>query len=509
MKKRRFSLSIYILLISVSSTIIYLCTVLLGSNFFLKQNMVKEQNFRNENVFKSSFQRESGRFAQLERSLDLQVKAIAPEEELNKDRLFQLVENMLEKHRVFQVVMIAYANKAEVLSVNKDFNIICAWWNGHTLRKIFNPIELSNRNHIEWFTKAYQTGKPSWSSLYLDPLINCQMLAYSVPLNDERESVRAVFTVCLTLQNIGLELKKSPLNNVCRSFVCDTSGKFYYRSYNGAWQNLTLTNEDPDSFVGEKRISKKIRELNVDKVYLELMKNFTESPEGSFRMKDVLGVKSVIIYYRKSVITGSIWGEIVGEHHVLETVRLANNNALICFVAGIIFVTLFSFLIAGLLTRPLRSFVHSTRAIIDGDFNYPLPKKIYVSEIKGVRTTFSTMRKALKKQIQKIRKSTVEKESVLAQLEVARKIQQGMLNIDFATPLKNGVELFALTRNYAELSGSIYDFDILEDGSIYFCIGKSKYFGSFRLTVHEPASGFSLGVDRLSKRSCSCSASGK
>lgn len=97
MKKRYFSLSIFILLISLFSTVIFLCTVLLGSNIYLKQNMVKEQNFRNENVFKSSYKRESGRFAQLERSLDLQVKAISPNTELRKDQLFQLAESLIEK----------------------------------------------------------------------------------------------------------------------------------------------------------------------------------------------------------------------------------------------------------------------------------------------------------------------------------------------------------------------------------------------------------------------------
>ena len=121
------------------------------------------------------------------------------------------------------------------------------------------------------------------------------------------------------------------------------------------------------------------------------------------------------------------------------------------------------------MTRPIVRLVSATRKIGQGDFNAPLPVRKSRDEVAQLTRAFAVMQDELRNYIRHLEKTTVEKEKIESELNVAHNIQMGMLPRGFTTP--ENWDLFATLDPAKAVGGDLYDFFYLDADHLCIAIG--------------------------------------
>lgn len=121
--------------------------------------------------------------------------------------------------------------------------------------------------------------------------------------------------------------------------------------------------------------------------------------------------------------------------------------------------------------RPLSKIADATEAIAQGDFTTQLPVIKGHSDISHLRDSFVSMQEELTKYIDDLRSTTEKKANMERDLQIAAKIQQGMLLKMFpAFPDRMDIDIYGMQRAAKEVGGDIFDF-LMRDDRLYFLIG--------------------------------------
>lgn len=110
---------------------------------------------------------------------------------------------------------------------------------------------------------------------------------------------------------------------------------------------------------------------------------------------------------------------------------------------------------------PLSRFAGAARQIAGGDFNVPLPQSKYKDEMGQLHDAFEYMQKALVEYMDRLRRTTAQKERIESELRIASDIQMGMIPKLFPPfPERKDIDLFAVLKPAKEVGGDLYDFFI-------------------------------------------------
>jgi serine phosphatase RsbU (regulator of sigma subunit) len=163
-----------------------------------------------------------------------------------------------------------------------------------------------------------------------------------------------------------------------------------------------------------------------------------------FDKKTKVLIGSVHLFFSKKSID-NVWKEISGSIIFISIVSLAIGS-----VGAII--------LALIVTRPISQLITSVRKVGEGYWDH----KIYINrsdEIGELAWAFQEMTDSLKYNYQKLmqaNKGLVEKEKIKEDLNIAKKIQRGLL--PKKVPLLPGIGLSVLYRAAREVGGDYYDF---------------------------------------------------
>lgn len=123
------------------------------------------------------------------------------------------------------------------------------------------------------------------------------------------------------------------------------------------------------------------------------------------------------------------------------------------------------------ISAPIRTLVHGVEAVSGGNLDTTLAIRTG-DEIQTLAEAFQRMIADLKAYIANLRKVTSEKERVESELHVANRIQASMLPRIFPPfPDIKEIDLFATMQPAREVGGDFFDFFLLEDGRLCFCVG--------------------------------------
>jgi sigma-B regulation protein RsbU (phosphoserine phosphatase) len=183
------------------------------------------------------------------------------------------------------------------------------------------------------------------------------------------------------------------------------------------------------------------------------------------------GEKMVAVYHRIREAPGWVLGVALREDELMgPATRLM--RVLLYLMAGIIAAVL---IVVGVISRrlaaPIRDLLEGVKKVGSGALDQPLAIRTG-DEIESLATAFNTMQFDLKKHIETLRRTTVEKERIEHDLHVANRIQGSMLPRTFPPFLKiPNLDLYATMEPAREVGGDFYDFFMVDERRLCFCIG--------------------------------------
>lgn len=295
-----------------------------------------------------------------------------------------------------------------------------------------------------WFTDPIASGNPTWSKPYVDKGGgNCLMTTYSIPLKDDSGTIYAVITADVALEYLEKEIEELRPYPDSRSLLLTADG-------------AVLEANPADT---TDRMSRLIAETS---------HQLTTSSHADGDM-DVDGCQYIACYSR---ISGPdiIIATVTPYKSVLSTIMQLKLPLMIIIgcgflllLAGIRFVIIYA-------TRPLNSLCHAAIEIGRGDFTTPLPPAGPYADLGRLRDAMSHMTESIQHYIATIADNARSMERIESELDIARRIQQGMLPRQWqAEDEDTGIKIGALLHPAREVSGDMYDY-VYADGLLYFIV---------------------------------------
>lgn len=296
---------------------------------------------------------------------------------------------------------------------------------------------------MEWFKVAFSTKKSYWTEPYFDEGGGeIQMSTFCLPLFDLEGNVFAVMTA-----DIPIDQMREKLNSIHP----------YEHSYIVMASRSGRLLNDKDTSVTLLSLAEK----NKDPRVKEFSKAMMEGKSGYSRfMFD--GIAGFVIY--GPLENG--WSAAISCQY-RDVLRRSSQMHLILIIVGLIGI-LIMFLICYRtilrLTRPITELSVSALNMAKGNFQAQLPEIKSKDEMMMLHDSFSYMQKSLTHYINELKTTTAQNERMEGELNVARKIQMGML------PRNYPDNLYAFLEPAKEVGGDLYDF-FIKDKMLYFAVG--------------------------------------
>ncbi len=311
---------------------------------------------------------------------------------------------------------------------------------------------------MDWYLIPKLKDEPYWSEPYFDAgLGGVAMTTYSVPLYDKNNEFIGVATADVSLEWITetiAEYKPYP-----QSYSFMLSKNAYYISHADKHKILNET-----FFTGTYDMHNE----TVAEIGSEMLAHKQGNRE--FLFNDDLRYA----FYGAIERTGWSVGTVSFKSDIFMEINKVNRNFWLLIAGGLILIFSLTILVIRRATRPLEIFAKSADVISKGDFNAPLPEITSRDEMYKLREAFVNMQSSLKNYIDELQTTTKAQERIESELEIATKIQMGMLPTIFPpNPNLPDVDLYASLIPAKEVGGDLYDF--FSDGdTLYFTVGDAS-----------------------------------
>ncbi len=173
--------------------------------------------------------------------------------------------------------------------------------------------------------------------------------------------------------------------------------------------------------------------------------------------------------YAPLASTGWSLGIIFPEDDLMDDLYSFFRKILWIVACSLLALLVTTILITRSLTRPIIHLVDATRQIGQGDFHSKLPVRKTRDEIMQLTSAFAVMQEELGNYILTLQQTTMAKEKIESELQVAHNIQMGMLPRGFLTP--GNWELYATLDPAKAVGGDLYDFFYPDPDHLCIAIG--------------------------------------
>ena len=311
---------------------------------------------------------------------------------------------------------------------------------------------------MDWYRLPKLLNKPVWTEPYFDKGGgNALMCTYSIPIYhavDGRRKFAGVLTMDISL--VAFE-------RIVNSIKVFKSGYGFLISREG----MIITS--PKMVMENRNVLELVR-AGKGQNSVEAIKDMLAGKSG-FKSMDGLEAKSnpSFLAYAPVASTGWSFGILFPADELLDDLFQFFRKILWIFVYSILALLLTTILITRRLTRPIIRLVDATKKIGHGDFHAKLPVRKSKDEIAQLTNAFSVMQDELSNYIVSLQETTMAKEKIESELNVAHTIQMGMLPRGFNTP--DNWELYATLDPAKAVGGDLYDFFYLDPDHLCVAIG--------------------------------------
>ena len=335
---------------------------------------------------------------------------------------------------------------------------------------IMKTIEGQKQDYLkqEWFTEAMKAKEGYWSKPFFSGSDKkTPLVAYLLPIHDERDSTVAVLGVDVSLDKLFDVFKAKRNDNEepwdpefeIYTFAIDSTGTYLAH---------------PD----RKRI--------INGNYFDYAKNSPDTLDDHLGRMMTSGEDSDIGDWEKDLA-------IDGEKAFVSYQSIEHTPWSLAFVLPTFLIDIISYILGGFLlffiliglivvffagrhgikkvAKPLKQLAASADEVAKGNFDTPLPQMKHRDEVHQLRDSFENMQQSLTKYIEELKTTTAQKASIESELNIAHDIQMSMLPKTFPPyPERTDIDIYGSLTPAKGVGGDLFDFHI-RDEKLYFCIG--------------------------------------
>ena len=291
-----------------------------------------------------------------------------------------------------------------------------------------------------------QTKKAAWTAPY-EPLDSrsTRIVSYCYPLVDSKLNVYAIVISDMFIDQIESTVEAlRPYDNSIATLIFNKDNIIGIKS-----SDSDLINRYKHSFSGNSSFQEVVEDLKSNKDSLH--RRVGKGREIAFVVYGPLhnGWKLSITSPYKEVLRRST------QMHIALLIIGIFGLAIIYFVCRHVIRRM---------TRPITELSVSALNMAKGNFKAKLPEITSQDEMLRLRDSFLYMQNSIADYIGQLKSTKNENERMESELNVARKIQSGMLNTEFPP------HLHAMVSPAREVGGDLYDF-ILKGDCLHFAVG--------------------------------------
>ena len=286
------------------------------------------------------------------------------------------------------------------------------------------------------------------------------MATYSVPFykkTDEGPQLQGIICADISLEK---------LTDIVNSVKVLKTGDAYLISKNGT----IITHSMKDLIMNETIFT--VAAGRNDPALRKIGRSMVRGESGFVPFISIARNKKCWMYYAPVPSSGWTLAVIFPEDELFEDIR---RNSLISGLVGMFGIMLLVGVIVAIshsVTKPLRRMALAAQAIGQGDLDAELPAATSGDEVGRLTQAFTAMKSSLKEYIRKLTETTAVKERIESELSIAREIQVGILPRIFpAFPNRKEFDIYAMMEPAKEVGGDFYDFVLVNDTKLYFCMG--------------------------------------
>ena len=324
-----------------------------------------------------------------------------------------------------------------------------------------------------WFQEAMKAKEGYWSKPFFDGTDQkTPLVAYLVPIRDERDSTVAVLGVDLSLDYLADDISNEFFSFNSRKDGWSAEKNIYYFVSDST--GTYLVHPDKNRIVNQNYndIAKLTANPSDDYLGQILMKH-----ESGHLMTDGRGNDLVIDGEKVMVNFKSL-------EHTPWTMFMVLPTFFVDVIFYILGGLLLFFILIGLIvvffagrrgikksSEPLRQLALSANEVAKGNFDTHLPKIKSRDEIHKLRDSFENMQQSLTLYVNELRDTTAQKAAMESELKIAHDIQMSMLPKTFPPyPERDDIDIYGMLTPAKAVGGDLFDFYI-RDEKLFFCIG--------------------------------------
>ncbi|MGI5832934.1 MAG: SpoIIE family protein phosphatase [Thermoguttaceae bacterium] len=483
----RHSLFTYLLFIILLSSSFVLGIVILG-NRNLTSNMIREHQMEKFKLMTQTASDEIEiRLTSVEEVINRNARLFRDQDPHSREEATKILGQSLEAFPTIFAMEIIFADTEAEQVKEAGYAALYAYRHSQDLpasgrekqggrddpESVHHSYEIVDRSDVsgdygsQWYIQPMKSGEPTWSPPYYDPQINVLMITYSVPIYDRPGHIEAIMTADVSLEWLNRLIDTFDIGKSGEPVLL-TSDQIIYRS-------KTETDKGPhlvdfvDVIAGLESVTdtKDVKGDNFTSMFDVLKKE----KAGEVRFSNPMNNEKTFLYFATLPKISWKLGCLVLEKDVMATVGRTTNLIIRLWLLGVFLLIVPSFLIARSVARPLSILTNSAQNVALGNFDEPLPTIGGTGEIPQLFSAFDTMRSNLKRYINDIAEVAAKEANMKSQLQIAHSIQQGMVPKDFESARKANLDIFAQMTPAQEVGGDLYDYQVLDDGRIYFGLG--------------------------------------
>ncbi|MBQ3389314.1 MAG: SpoIIE family protein phosphatase [Thermoguttaceae bacterium] len=480
----KYSLFTYLLLIILLSSSLVIGVVIFGNRNLMSDLILGHQTETFKLMTQAASDEIEIRLTNVEEVVQRNANLFRDQEPHSRQEVTKILEQTLAAFpTVFAMEIIFTETEAEQIE-KAGFTALYAYRHSQNL---LNPetkkreeieeelasFEIEDRNDpskdyiAEWYVKPLVLGEATWTSPYYDPQVNVLMITYSVPVFDRPDHIEAIVTADVSLEWLDQLIDTFEISKSGEPILI-TPEQIIYRSENKPNPEPSLIDIAKAQDDIEKLIQSKDPNGDKNANIFELVK---QGNSGEIKFTNPYTDEKTYLYFATLPKISWKLGCFVLEKDLLSTVNSTTKMIIGIGLSGVLLLIIPSFMIARSVSRPLSILSSSARNVAQGHFDSPLPKIQGKGEIPQLFHAFDAMRSELKKYVSDIAESAAREANMHSQLQIAHSIQQGMVPKDFEPARKARLDIFAQMTPAQEVGGDLYDYQVLDDGKIYFGLG--------------------------------------
>jgi sigma-B regulation protein RsbU (phosphoserine phosphatase) len=313
----------------------------------------------------------------------------------------------------------------------------------------------------DWYQIPKELNHPVWSEPYYDEggggII---MSTYSVPFYkrvSEKRQFMGIMTADVSLSWLQEIVSSIKIFQTGYGFLLSKNGTVVTHPYKQLIMNETIFS------VAEARGDARLREIG---------RQMIRGKTGFVPFNSIVTGKKCWMVYAPLSSSGWSLGVLFPQDELMADITSLNRTVLFLSMAGFLFLLVAIILIAGSITRPLRSLARATEDIAIGNLDIEVPAVKSQDEVGKLAESFTYMKSSLKQYIKELTETTAAKERIESELKIARDIQMGILPKKFPPfPDRHEFDIYATIEPAKEVGGDFYDFFLTDNDHLCFAIG--------------------------------------